>query len=1217
MTSRDLWPCIAAMLMSDALEPTLQRRSGPTEAEWVLAFFRAVMGKLESMWEQTKAGVRPHEPPRPPPSRLSNAFAAQINLPNRVSSTMPTLDSLLHPRSGPIHPSLSAANGTNTAQPVVSDPKPQSAPRGSSKTKAPRPSGIIPPTSAASSSSSSQHAFTQRTQQASNTLRTLTTSTAPSVSPVDHMGGMDDHIDYPTDNYYRRPETEYRSTPPVAAPEPSRVPVRTPVARPPASGSSSNHFGPASASSQSVNGQGPQTQAQRGQGTVSEPPRRWVTPTDARRRSSQDRPGRQGQPGASGTNGATSQIPPMHVDPRNLRLPQVPPPPPPRAQPTPPAPAQTSAAPQRPAETPVQQQQQQQQLPTSTAVAVPPVAAQPVADAGVSAEVPVVLDFEHLVTSELLPLPEPGTADIPSSSSALEYYARRCQELRMAARSIMSGQPGRTLTIDEKIFWNKLGTFVLGILAEDSVAILKKNPKIVIPGVDQFKNAAPSGTDGKRPRGRPPKPPEYDADGNLIPRKIKKRTLCFDENGNVIKWKKKPKLDADGNVIPPRPRGRPRIVPQYGADGNLIPPPIKPPVFDEHGNVIPRRKPGPKPKPPQYDAEGNLIPPKAKKSPLLDEYGNVISRRGARYDADGNILPPKAKKTPLLDADGNPLPRRGPGRPPKPPQYDADGNLIPPTAKPPPRLDEHGNPIPPKKRVSREPQLDADGNPLPSQTQSQKRKANEPRLDEHGNPIPAAKRTRTLDLASLAPFRQRPGFFGPSRMHSSKMFSGRGRPAKTPLSFQRRDIPREMTSTTVNVALMGDQETPRKVIDLSTQSSQAKIRAQDRRADADRRENATWSPLPHKRPGRPSASAAAGSSSAIPDYAAKTPGMPRRRLLPFVELPSSQRPQKAYWSPPPSPTLAAARKRSGAGQRATSRIKPSVKQMPQRAASSRTSRAFRRRMHYRSTRSARQVATAAKSRQAHRGSRSRARLDSEPIFALSPDTEESDYEPSASETEDDGEPSRHQRRVPVVVIPQSRARRQFLIERGGYGECFPADKLTPDPERDDYRKPPPRTKRRRRAAVQQAVLLQPEPLPQRFLLPSGRAPDIPEDAQHVLQKETLLRRLEHLSCGWNDCDAILASEWHLQRHVKQHVDDGKQGADDPLPGISYSCLWDDCYGGHYATSAQLFQHLLAVHVSPNLSCPYCDRVSPNIWHLARVSHSPEYAADGEACDYAA
>lgn len=895
MTSRDLWPCIAAMLMSDAPEPTLQRRSGQTEAEWVLAFFRAVMGRLESMWEQTKAGVRPHDPPHAASSRLANAFAAQINLPSRTSSTMPTLDSLLHPRAGPIHPSLASANGTDTAPPPVSAPRTQSDPRGTGKAKTARP----PPTAVtASSSSSSQAAF---------------------------------------------------------------------------------------------------------------PP-----------------------------SGSSSRTPPLHVDPRQLPLPQVPPPH--RAETASVAPPQTSAVPQRPAENAAMN------LAPPSANAAPSTEVRGSGIVPNSGEVPMVQDFEQLVTSGVLPLPEPGSTDIPSSSSQLEYYARRCQELRVAARNIMSGKPGRALTTDEKIFWNKLGAFVLRRGANLPVAVLKKNPKIVIPGVDQFKNAAPSGTDGRRPRGRPPKPAEYDADGNLIPRKIHKRTLRFDENGNVIRWKKKPKLDADGNIIPPRPRGRPRIEPQYDAQGNLIPRPVRPPVVDEHGNVVPRVKPGPKPKPPQYDAKGNLIPRKVKKPPLLDGHGNVISRRGARYDADGNLLPPKAKKTPLLDADCNPLPARGPGRPPKPPQYDADGNLIPPTAKKPPRLDEHGNPIPPNQRGSRVPQLDADGNPLPmeaSAQSAQKRKATESRLDEHGNPVKTAKKSRTLDLASLVPSRQRFNLFGSSGQlgsmstgstlgRSDFSFRIRGRPAKTPLSFQRRDVPREMTNLTVNVALLGDQDTPRKVIDLSSQSSQAKIRAQDRRADAERRDADTWSPVPRKRPGRQPASAAAGSSSAIPDYAAKTPSMPRRRLLPFIELPSSQRLQRDDSSPPPSPTLAAAKRRSAAGSRAMSRMKPRPKQLPKRLAASRSSRSYRRRAHYRSTRSARQMFTAAGSKQSNRVSRSRSRLDSEPLFALSPDTEESNYEPSGSETEDDGS-LRGRRLVPVVVVPQSCARRQFLIERGGYG----------------------------------------------------------------------------------------------------------------------------------------------------------------------------------------
>jgi hypothetical protein len=49
-----------------------------------------------------------------------------------------------------------------------------------------------------------------------------------------------------------------------------------------------------------------------------------------------------------------------------------------------------------------------------------------------------------------------------------------------------------------------------------------------------------------------------------------------------------------------------------------------------------------------------------------------------------------------------------------------------------------------------------------------------------------------------------------------------------------------------------------------------------------------------------------------------------------------------------------------------------------------------------------------------------------------------------------------------------------------------------------------------------------------------------ERYQSVLAEETILKRSCERECGWKGCDATLASEWHLARHVafRQHAAQG-------------------------------------------------------------------------------
>ncbi len=104
-----------------------------------------------------------------------------------------------------------------------------------------------------------------------------------------------------------------------------------------------------------------------------------------------------------------------------------------------------------------------------------------------------------------------------------------------------------------------------------------------------------------------------------------------------------------------------------------------------------------------------------------------------------------------------------------------------------------------------------------------------------------------------------------------------------------------------------------------------------------------------------------------PRLCSKTPNMPRRRLLPLVELPF--RSGRKGTTPVPYRHLLSLQQRGVLPrvQGFASRMKPRAKRLPKRVAASRSSRSFRRRAHYRSTRSARQMASAARSKQSNRG----------------------------------------------------------------------------------------------------------------------------------------------------------------------------------------------------------------------------------------------------------
>ncbi len=67
----------------------------------------------------------------------------------------------------------------------------------------------------------------------------------------------------------------------------------------------------------------------------------------------------------------------------------------------------------------------------------------------------------------------------------------------------------------------------------------------------------------------------------------------------------------------------------------------------------------------------------------------------------------------------------------------------------------------------------------------------------------------------------------------------------------------------------------------------------------------------------------------------------------------------------------------------------------------------------------------------------------------------------------------------------------------------------------------------------------PDTVPLRFLTRPG--PALLEPFASILHKGSLLRRAVEHPCGWKGCDAVLASEEQLDRHVRvrKHALQGK------------------------------------------------------------------------------
>lgn len=125
----------------------------------------------------------------------------------------------------------------------------------------------------------------------------------------------------------------------------------------------------------------------------------------------------------------------------------------------------------------------------------------------------------------------------------------------------------------------------------------------------------------------------------------------------------------------------------------------------------------------------------------------------------------------------------------------------------------------------------------------------------------------------------------------------------------------------------------------------------------------------------------------------------------------------------------------------------------------------------------------------------------------------------------------------------------------------------------------------------------------------------PEHAQERFNKScvskvlspTLLKRCSLRQCHWDDCDAVLASEWQSERHFaiihgpsakleKRHRDEVD----------AWACLWKEC-AGFYASQKDLEQHVRTIHLQEGLRCPYTTCPRPDE-RYSTVSHLETHIA---------
>jgi hypothetical protein len=130
------------------------------------------------------------------------------------------------------------------------------------------------------------------------------------------------------------------------------------------------------------------------------------------------------------------------------------------------------------------------------------------------------------------------------------------------------------------------------------------------------------------------------------------------------------------------------------------------------------------------------------------------------------------------------------------------------------------------------------------------------------------------------------------------------------------------------------------------------------------------------------------------------------------------------------------------------------------------------------------------------------------------------------------------RRIPssrkhvCVVLRIRKRRRAVLIDKGIY-----------DPFRDDDFEDESRTKWYGHSGLRPKVALPrgshartakpqaPEVIVSRFTT-RGVETELEERYRDILSEATILKRTSEQECGWKGCDAVLASEWHLKRHLE-------------------------------------------------------------------------------------
>lgn len=140
-------------------------------------------------------------------------------------------------------------------------------------------------------------------------------------------------------------------------------------------------------------------------------------------------------------------------------------------------------------------------------------------------------------------------------------------------------------------------------------------------------------------------------------------------------------------------------------------------------------------------------------------------------------------------------------------------------------------------------------------------------------------------------------------------------------------------------------------------------------------------------------------------------------------------------------------------------------------------------------------------------------------------------------------PKRKLRRHVRVVIPIPRRRRAQLIAAGYYDPFRDDDSDTEEViNRYGHSGLRPKVALPRGSQARTARPQEPDVVPLRFIA-LARGPndgELQEPHRSALAEETILKRLCEHECGWKGCDSVLASEWHLRRHLdfRRHAAQG-------------------------------------------------------------------------------